>query len=107
MRPSNVFERIAAAPPTGALSARRFSAATAPGRVLAVCALSLALGATRANALFLQLGQFGSQGSGAGQFQTPVGVAVDQASGDVYVADSGNARVQKFSATGAFIAAWG
>ena len=107
MRPSNVFERIAAAPPTGALSARRFSPATVPGRVLAVCALSLALGVTSANALFLQVGQFGSRGPGAGQFQTPVGVAVDQTNGDVYVADSGNARVQKFSATGAFIAAWG
>src|SRR5262249_34979026 len=49
----------------------------------------------------------GSPGSGAGQFQTPVGVAVDQASGAVYVADSGNARVQKFDAHGNFIAAWG
>ena len=82
-----------------------------PARVasgtIAACALALSLGATPAQALFLPLGSFGSQGSGSGEFQTPVGVAVDQASGAVYVADSGNARVQKFSATGAFIAAWG
>src|SRR5262249_26225847 len=32
---------------------------------------------------------FGSAGSGAGQFQTPLGVASQQASGGIYVADSG------------------
>jgi DNA-binding beta-propeller fold protein YncE len=73
----------------------------------AVCALTLALGAIPAHAIFLPLSHFGSPGSGAGQFQTPVGVAVDQASGAVYVADSGNARVEKFDASGNFIAAWG
>ena len=89
------------------LSTRRFGPAPVRSRVLAVCAVALSLGATAARALFLPLGSFGSQGSGSGQFQSPIGVAVDQASGDVYVADSGNARVQKFSGTGAFIAAWG
>src|SRR5262249_5650967 len=75
---------------------------------IAACALALSLGATAVQAqLFLPLGSFGSQGSAAGEFQSPVGVAVDQASGDVYVADNGNARVQKFSGTGSFIAAWG
>src|SRR5262249_11267024 len=75
---------------------------------LALCALTLTLGAATAQAqLFLPLSSFGSTGSGAGQFQGPVGVAVDQATGNVYVADSGNARVQKFDASGTFIAAWG
>ena len=82
-----------------------------PARVakvaLAGCTLTLVLGASTAHALFLPLSHFGSQGSGAGQFETPVGVAVDQGSGDVYVADSGNARVEKFDAQGNFIAAWG
>src|SRR5262249_16431927 len=50
---------------------------------------------------------FGSAGSGAGQFQTPVGVAIQQASGATYVADSGNARVQKFNAKGQFVTALG
>src|SRR5262249_1832198 len=50
---------------------------------------------------------FGSAGSGAGQFQTPVGVAIQQASGATYVADSGNARVQKFNAKGQFVTAFG
>jgi DNA-binding beta-propeller fold protein YncE len=111
MRPSKVSELVVAASPTRVLSGRRprvrFGPAPVRGRALAACALMLALGATSAYAIFVQLGQFGSAGSGAGQFQTPVGVAVDQTNGDVYVADSGNVRVQKFSATGAFIAAWG
>src|SRR5262249_3858026 len=50
---------------------------------------------------------FGSAGSSAGQFQTPLGVAIQQASGGIYVADSGNARVQKFNAKGQFVTAFG
>ena len=76
--------------------------------VLGFVILTLALGAASAKAqLFLPLSSFGSAGSAAGQFQSPLGVAVDQSTGDVYVADNGNARLQKFDGTGAFIAAWG
>jgi tripartite motif-containing protein 71 len=39
-------------------------------------------------------------GVGAGQFDHPIGVAIDS-SGDVYVADLGNARIEEFSAGGA------
>src|SRR5262249_55006495 len=42
---------------------------------------------------------WGSQGSGPGQFQTPVAVAVDHAR-YLYVTDEGNNRVQKFQAGG-------
>ena len=38
---------------------------------------------------------FGSQGAADGQFETPYGIAVDT-DGNVYVADSGNDRLQKF-----------
>jgi len=41
-----------------------------------------------------------------GQLESPLGVATDPA-GNVYVADSGNHRVQKFTANGAFITNWG
>ena len=40
-------------------------------------------------------------GAGPGQFNRPSGVAVDS-SGRIYVADTGNHRVQVFSSTGAF-----
>src|SRR5262249_16810811 len=53
------------------------------------------------------LDSFGSPGSGAGQFQTPVGMAIQVPNGAVYVADSGNARVQKFNSNNKFVAAWG
>ena len=110
MKPSRVSDPVVGSGKGGLLGRRgrvRFGSARQRGIALAVGALALALGAGTAYALFLQLGQFGSQGSGSGQFQTPKGVAVDQATGDVYVADSGNARVQKFDGTGVFIAAWG
>lgn len=58
---------------------------------------------------------FGSQGSGNGQFNgtSPVGLAVNQngtggaAAGDVYAVDPNNNRVQRFSSTGTFLGAFG
>ena len=38
-------------------------------------------------------------GGGAGEFRNPYGVAVDPVSGAVYVADTGNDRVQRFDGT--------
>jgi hypothetical protein len=49
----------------------------------------------------------GTTGSGDGQLDGPRDVAVDDATGDVYVADTGNHRVVKFNAAGSFVAAWG
>jgi hypothetical protein len=50
---------------------------------------------------------FGSSGSGAGEMQGPQGVAVEPANGDVYVADTGNDRVDVFGPSGTFIKAFG
>ena len=52
------------------------------------------------------LGSFGERGRGEGQFSSPMGVACSTA-GNVYVADSGNRRVQIFSAEGHFLSAFG
>ncbi len=49
---------------------------------------------------------WGTAGAGNGQFSAPADVAVD-ASGNVYVLDSGNSRVQKFDKSGTFLLAWG
>ncbi|MBL7064105.1 MAG: TIGR03663 family protein [Anaerolineae bacterium] len=49
---------------------------------------------------------FGSEGTGPGQLQNPRGIEVGP-DGFVYVADSGNHRIQKFTADGEFVAAWG
>lgn len=49
--------------------------------------------------------QWGDQAP-AGQFNEPMGAAVD-AEGYVYVADKDNARIQKFTADGEFVTAWG
>ncbi len=50
--------------------------------------------------------QSGSEGSGAGQFSRPNGVAVDS-QGGVYVVDRVNARVQKFDQAGHFVLMFG
>jgi hypothetical protein len=46
---------------------------------------------------------FGGKGSGEGQFDEPSGVAVSYMSGDVYVVDKGNNRVEYFSASGTYL----
>jgi DNA-binding beta-propeller fold protein YncE len=57
------------------------------------------------------LDQFGSTastpGSGDGEMSGPQGVAVDPVSGDVYVLDAGNSRVQRFDDTGSYISQFG
>ena len=55
---------------------------------------------------FGPISSFGSLGGGAGQVSEPEGIAVD-ADGDVYVADYGNNRVDKFAADGSFLSAFG
>ena len=49
----------------------------------------------------------GGQGAGAGQTDNPSAIAVDNASGNVYVADRGNNRIAVFDAGGSFIRAFG
>jgi len=50
--------------------------------------------------------KWGSRGTGNGQFVDPFDVAVD-GSGNVYVADTTNRRIQKFDASGNFLTKWG
>jgi tripartite motif-containing protein 71 len=49
---------------------------------------------------------WGTTGANAGQFNNPIGIAVDS-SGNVYVADTENNRVQKFTSNGTLITKWG
>jgi DNA-binding beta-propeller fold protein YncE len=50
--------------------------------------------------------EWGAPGSGPGQFAFPSSVAID-ASGTVYVADSENDRIQRFTEGGAVLGTWG
>ena len=42
-----------------------------------------------------------------GSFNSPTGIAIDPSSGNVYVADTANNRIQVFSSNGTFISKWG
>jgi DNA-binding beta-propeller fold protein YncE len=92
--------------PYGLCTPRRSgSAARGPraGRLLlaSLCLLGAALLAGSSSALAVPT-QFGERGTGAGQFIEPSGIAVFQETGDVYVVDGSNQRVDSFSSEGAF-----
>ena len=78
----------------------------------ATCATLLAVGVAAAHSQPTIFTTFGGPGAGDGQFARPLGVGVDQTtldptSGDVYVADTGNARVEQFDSAGKFVRTWG
>src|SRR5262245_30552582 len=92
---------------TGCTYGLRLARARVAGVALAVCALAAPGVTTAQSSLLIPVSTFGSSGSSAGLFQFPTGVAVDQSSGRLYVADTGNARIQKFDKSGKFKSAWG
>ena len=68
--------------------------------IIALVALPTSASAETAPVFLLKWGSFGS---GPGQFKGPTDVKVDP-TGNVYVADPANVRVQKFDGNGAFLA---
>jgi DNA-binding beta-propeller fold protein YncE len=52
------------------------------------------------------LGEWGSKGTGNGEFDDPYGLAV-ALNGNVYVADVNNHRIQYFTSNGSFLGKWG
>ncbi|MBI4370563.1 MAG: hypothetical protein HY547_10090, partial [Elusimicrobia bacterium] len=49
---------------------------------------------------------WGGAGASTGSFSSPYGITVDTQTGNVYVADAGNARIQKFTAGGGYLTNW-
>jgi tripartite motif-containing protein 71 len=71
--------------------------------VIVVVLASWLAGGERAGAA----SQFGSYGSQAGQFVEPFGIAVRRDTGDIYVLDTNDHRIERFSKNGVFQFAWG
>ena len=66
------------------------------------CDLRLNVGCTNSSTLASSL-----LDEGDGQFNSPSSVAVNPSSGNVYVADTGNNRIEEFTSSGIFIKKWG
>lgn len=89
------------------MNARRLTLAA----LASLCAFAGALTLSAASAFALKgyalTFSFGEPGSEAGHLEGPEGVAVNDVTKDVYVADTGNDRVDEFDSDGAFVRAWG
>ena len=77
--------------------------------VLAALAVGAALvaGATAAGQGFKQVGKWGKVGTGNGQFGNSVFGLATSKGGNVYAADTGNNRIQVFTAKGGFVDKFG
>src|SRR5437763_15761882 len=53
------------------------------------------------------LSKWGSLGTGNGQFQNVGHIAADSKTGNIFVGDQGNERIQKFDSNGKFVMKWG
>jgi len=61
---------------------------------------------SNALATITYVSKIGETGSGNGQFDYPVAIAIDSI-GNIYVTDSQNSRIQKFTSNGTFVKKWG
>lgn len=74
--------------------------------MLLLVSSTFAISSVEAYGFYTFYNKWGTFGEGEGQFAAPYDVIVDS-SGDVFVADSNNHRIQKFDSIGTFNTAWG
>ncbi len=88
----------------------RFAAVGYLKRTLLVCLILLwslvVVGESNAQPVVTFINSWGTGGSGNGQFASPLGLAVSS-TGQVFVTDANNHRIQRFDANGVFETQWG
>jgi DNA-binding beta-propeller fold protein YncE len=86
------------------MNARRSTLKTIAAWLCALTGCLLFWGASaQASAIHVFDGSFGSTGSGSGQFNEPIGIAVNETTHDVYVVDSVNNRVEELNSSGSTV----
>jgi hypothetical protein len=85
--------------------ARNYVGASVTAFAVLVCGVSLWTNPAIAATGYGLTDSFRTEGAGA--LKEPSGLAIDNASGDIYVADKGNDRVLRFSSSQAFVSTWG
>jgi hypothetical protein len=74
---------------------------------MSLCAFLCVLVLGGGSAFAASSNPFGEQGHGAGQLSFPMGLGLDQETGDLYVSEFFNQRVSTFEGSGGFRFAWG
>src|ERR1051326_9374813 len=69
--------------------------------------ISLAHAVGGAGGQYKFLSKWGLLGTGNGQFQNVGHITVDSKTGNIFVGDQGNERIQKFDSNGKFLSKWG
>ncbi len=72
---------------------------------LPLCLLYLIMVTAASAQTYKQVAAWGGQGGGGGLFHNPIGIAVSR-TGNIYVTDLSNYRVQKFASNGEFLTMW-
>ena len=85
------------------MNARRLTSATLAALYAVTAALLMSSATALAARGHVFDKSFGASGGGGGEFNGPAGVAVNESTGDVYVVDESNDRVEWFSATGGYL----
>jgi len=75
--------------------------------VVAVLLVATGVGSAAPKSVVTSFGFTSTTPALGGGFSNVGGTAVNQTSGDVYVVDRGNHRIQQFTAAGTFVRAWG
>jgi hypothetical protein len=85
------------------MGARRFASLIVAWLCLVAGCVLFWSAVAQATEVHVFAGSFGSEGSGPGQFNGPDGLAVNDATHDVYVVDRHNDRVQELNSTGSTV----
>lgn len=106
---NRVSSRVSGWSPGACAPSRRRTLLALPSLLALLVVLAITAGSALAREVHVFNSSFAEPGTGNGQLELREhsGVAIDPTTGDVYVADTGNGRIEEFQSNGTFIRTFG